>query len=190
MASRNDRLGLAHYLLFSFNIAYAVMLAIAARLVFIPLVRLRTAVNRLLGLDAMEAPGAYLAFFLSAVFLAMLLFLSATGLRRISILERILVPVSGFAALGVAPACWYYIEHASRGEVVEGLIALAFGALFIVRRLRLPVVLSALLVSVHYGFWIWRFWYATEDSLGLLVPVLGLFSGILWVAYVNRAVER
>jgi hypothetical protein len=176
-----------HELLFSLNIALVGITAlILGDGVFAPFVRLSSFVNQQLGRKAMDAAGGYLAFFGYVTVLTTALVFILWFLRRAAVTRAILAYTGGFLAIGLSPACWFYITHWHGWYPIEVIVCALCSALYLAQTWPIPTAGTILLMSVHYGFWGHRFWQQTRHNIAeLLLPTVGFLSCIVWGLYVR-----
>jgi len=174
-----------HEVLFSLNVALGVVLGLEFGYdgVFVPIFRLEQILYHQVGLKGGGgATSGHLALFLCTVLLTALLALLVRCFRRTSVMDYILVSAAGFVALGVAPACWFYINHRCGWSwyPAETAVYSFFAVLYLFRKWTMPAVVTILIVSVHYGFWYLRFWEYPHGSAELLAPIVGFCACFVW----------
>jgi hypothetical protein len=184
---QSHRLRQVHEVFFSLNISLGIVLGIEFRPydIFLPIFRLEEFLSHQFGLRG-SGTSAYLAFFLCVVLLTALPFLLLRCFRRTSVGEYILIYIAGFTALGVTPACWFYLKrpYPSRWYPAEVVVYFALAILYLLQKWPLSGSASILIASLHYGFWFLRFWEYAQNPIELLMPVVGFCACLAWGIYV------
>ena len=183
-----------HELFFSLNIALGAVVAVVYGYdgVFDPVYR----IGRMLYQMGLTGDGGaisgHVTLFLVVVPLAALLFLPLRCFGRSSLTEHILVFAGGFFAVGVAPACWFYVDsrYGKSWYPMEIIAYFLLAALYLSQKWKVPSFVAALIASIHYGFWYLRFWECTHGPAELLVPITGFCACIVWGVYVLTARVR
>lgn len=185
--------------LFSLNIALLVRL-VNARTSFSNLEsRLQWRINRTFGLNLHSYVGAYAAFFVLAIVLAVCIF-AFLRLCSASLLgAKVLRSVAGIISVAALPICWLYLTRLYSPPVLPNpphvMLLMELGgaivctALYLLVKWPLPVWSSVLLLILHFGFWGWLFvggpyfWRAPEQ---LVFPVVSLCACIAWATYMAQ----
>jgi hypothetical protein len=185
----------AHRVLFSLNVAFAIVLAIEFGYdgVFVPILRLEEMIYNGWGLKgAGGAVSGYLAFAICVVGLTLPLLLLTSWLQRTLPMRHVLVYVAGFAAFGVVPACWFYVKrrYGWNWYPAEVLIYFAAVPMYIVHERIVPAFIAVGLACAHFAFWYFRFSAYEHSPLELVAPVIAFCSSVVWIIYVPLAEAR
>jgi hypothetical protein len=186
---RHGYLQVLQELLFSLNIAQAFTFAlIHGGGVFVPFVRLAGYINRALERTYINAAGGYVAFCMFVGALTVVLVLALRIFRRTATIRAILIYAGGPLAIGLGPACWFWITHwqniKSGWYPLEVVISILCSVLYLGHRWPLPAFGAILLIAIHFGFWGLRFW-SPQDSTELLIPTVGFLSCLVWAIHVR-----
>jgi hypothetical protein len=184
-----------HELLFSLNVALGVVLAVVYGYdgVFVPFLRLEDIIYDQMGLKGYgRVTSAHLALFLCVMALTALLLIPMRCLRGTSVMRDMLVSVPGFLALGVTPACWFYINHRYGWSwyPVETAVYFLLALLYLFQKWTIPWSVTILIVCIHYGFWYLRFSEYPHGPAELLAPIVGFCACLVWGIYVPTARAR
>ena len=187
MRVQSARLRQIHELFFSLNVAVGVVMGLDLGYdgVFVPIFRLEHIIYDQLGLKGGGgATSGYLAFSLCVTLLTAFLFLLMRCFRRTTMMDYILVFVSGFLALGVAPACWFYLRHRYGWNwyPAETAVYWFLAVFYLFRKWTIPVFVTILIVSIHYGFWYSRFSEYEHSPVELLAPIVGFCACLCGVS--------
>jgi hypothetical protein len=189
----------AHELLFSLNcslVAVSILFLIAPR-VSSPFNSFEAWLNKLVGAAQTDLIKGYVAFGTASVLLMICLWALLRLSSRSALTETVLGTVSGIIILFSVPGFWfyYYYLHGWPFRWPYRWIPLELAAVFLCaiffargrwpfRMWILPIVLA-----LHFTYWYvipGRGFYPVSNSGGLIAPILGFFSTLVWVFYMAK----
>jgi hypothetical protein len=132
------------------------------------------------------AVSGYTTLLLYVAVLAALLYFLLRCIRRTPVAKYLLVWAGGFLALGVAPACWFYVDgrYGLPWYPVETAVYCVFALLYLLNKWAVPALVAIPIVCIHYGFWYLRFSECPHGLSELLVLISGFCACLVWGAYV------
>jgi hypothetical protein len=203
--SVSSRVGYIHEIMFSLNLASAV---IAGLFLYGPasivseLFRMEISIQTLLHVHQTDLHLGYWAFLLPATVLALCIWILLRLSSGIRFAQEIFRSFSGIAAVAAVPIYWLCATYSSDHRYgwnpfhVMGFYEVMLALIFVLLYLRSPLFIpwwgSVSIVILHYGLWFRYFgtYYVIRTGNGgpiNLIPIIGLISTLAWVLYIWRS---
>lgn len=153
-------------------------------------------------LSTSQSANWYIGFFVPVVILAACIWLFVRFIRHTQAGGALLSSFAGIAALAVAPTWWllasalgghwWWWTIFSKIQFYEVVAALLCIFLYLAGRWSPSLRVSAILVSMHWCFWLWQFrslfrdLFADRGGAIALTPIVGLIASFVWMGYRER----
>jgi hypothetical protein len=184
--NKTSSLRYCHEALFSLSIALAIVFAITVTTTQSFLLKWKIEVNVFFRLNPHHELGGYAVIAISTATVALCLFAVLRILAKSFLAKKILGPIAGVVSVTVAPVLIFYVNRQYGWLFFEAALCAAFvlGRYYIT--VRIPNWVGVCVLASHSLLWLWTFTQQFFESVILVVPLAGLFSGIIWLFYISR----